>query len=123
MAAAVQTTKVNSVNKCTVITYTRDNGDANTGYSDTFQIPVRCSVVGMQVKGKTTNNQIASILGSNDGVNFSAITSGSITQDATTYKCGVFARSTIGYFPYYKLANTASSNIEATEITLSFIIE
>ena len=128
MAAAVQTTQISSVNKCTLVTYTRNNGDANTGYSDTFQIPVRCKAVGLQIKTKTTNDQKVAIFGSNDGTNFSMIAGTETTQDsASAFKCAVFARNTgtgmIGYFPYYKIGLTTQSNIEATVATLSFIMD
>ena len=116
--ASSSTTTTKSVNKANVITYAFTFDSSGSAPSTVFQIPNDTSAVCLQV-GIQASAQTIALQGSNDGVTFATIASGSKASGAAA-GVAVLARSVIGYFPFYRLNNdTATATVTAS---LSFTL-
>ena len=116
--ASSQTTSIKSVNKHTIVTYNFTFDSSGSAPSTVFQIPNDTSAVCLQVGIQETAQTIA-LQGSNDGVTFATIASGSKASGAAA-GVAVLPRVIIGYFPFYRLNNdTATKTVTAS---LSFTL-
>jgi len=116
--ASSSTTSIKSVNKHTLVEYAFAFDTSGSAPSTVFQIPNDTSAVCLQV-GIQAEPQTIALQGSNDGVTFATIASGS-KASFTSAGVAVLPRVIIGYFPFYRLNNdTASATVTAS---LSFTL-
>ena len=112
--AAIKTETEKTVGKMLVKTLSSATIDETLTASTAFELPLSCSAVTLVVSASDTTKQVVYIQGSIDGTTFMNITGATLeTAIDGTSKCAVFSRNTgtgmIGFFPYYRIANTTAS--------------
>ncbi len=117
MAASLTESK-KSMKNYTLITLASATTDGTLTHSSPFSMPLETSFLSLQVGASDTNAQTVALEGSVDGTNFAAITGCTVASAIDgTFKVLVLGRDKMGFFPYYRLANTTATkavNVSAT---------